>query len=113
MRISDWSSDVCSSDLVLAHGLDQVPADHPRVEGGERHRQHDPGQDEPTRKHCLEHRLPDRDARRRSPSELEPEDVEEQVRERSEERREGKECVSTSKSRWWTDHKKKKEKKTQ
>src|SRR3546814_5861963 len=24
MRISDWSSDVCSSDLQLAHGFDQV-----------------------------------------------------------------------------------------
>src|SRR3546814_12472206 len=27
MRISDWSSDVCSSDLALAYGLDKGSAD--------------------------------------------------------------------------------------
>src|SRR3546814_3388411 len=64
MRISDWSSDVCSSDLqpvlrrlaVLAHHDDR------RLDRRE-HRQH-------------------------------------QVEERSEERRVGKECVSTCRSRW-------------
>src|SRR3546814_4760358 len=28
MRISDWSSDVCSSDLALAHDIRRVPAKH-------------------------------------------------------------------------------------
>src|SRR3546814_10569702 len=66
MRISDWSSDVCSSDLLRALGaedriLDVVPdarispMDPKSVAGGER---------------------------------------------RSEERRVGKECVSTCRSRW-------------
>src|SRR3546814_20511889 len=42
MRISDWSSDVCSSDLRADHRADQtravlrsVPADRPAEEGGE------------------------------------------------------------------------------
>src|SRR3546814_1726788 len=29
MRISDWSSDVCSSDLGVAHGLARLSADDP------------------------------------------------------------------------------------
>src|SRR3546814_21049753 len=91
MRISDWSSDVCSSDLegVPGDGCvlevtecgDDLPAggrdveiDHPAVVGVlERERQ------EST---C-----------------------------RSEERRVGKECVSTCRSRWSPDHYKKNNKK--
>src|SRR3546814_1863204 len=56
MRISDWSSDVCSSDLVELHSLTPLP----RGAGPRR-------------------------------SELST---------RSEERRVGKECVSTCRSRW-------------
>src|SRR3546814_1359054 len=56
MRISDWSSDVCSSDLT---GL----------------------------QHCHQHRA-------LSPTGVRPGD------DRSEERRVGKECVSTCRSRW-------------
>src|SRR3546814_10398526 len=59
MRISDWSSDVCSSDLRRLVHLDQSL--HPQA--------------------WVRSRLPDHIAR-------------------SEERRVGKECVSTCRSRW-------------
>src|SRR3546814_10089691 len=65
MRISDWSSDVCSSDLRDSHR---------RIQTGRRHRVRFP------------HTPRGRRARPR--------------RERSEERRVGKECVSTCRSRW-------------
>src|SRR3546814_1098606 len=81
MRISDWSSDVCSSDLVKEHHADQdevgrqgVGADHLGGfcgEAGERD-------------HGVE--------------QLGAEQDEEDHR--SEERRVGKECVSTCRSRW-------------
>src|SRR3546814_17889544 len=81
MRISDWSSDVCSSDLPLlclakprndsrrAHECDAAacPVPFPPAEEGER---------------CGEYR-------------------------RSEERRGGKECVRTCRSRWSPYHSKK------
>src|SRR3546814_19299180 len=82
MRISDWSSDVCSSDLrrqcggniAQAAGLDE------RIEFGRdvehAHRASQPGSTQPF--------------------------------ERSEERRVGKECVSTCRSRWSPYHYKKK-----
>src|SRR3546814_3128835 len=73
MRISDWSSDVCSSDLRQAQGR---AAHHGRLSGLQR--------DDPPvclrlsrRRHLLVH-----------------------GRRRSEERRVGKECVSTCRSRW-------------
>src|SRR3546814_2521775 len=69
MRISDWSSDVCSSDLVDAAGSRQAGAE----DGGDEARRHQGF------KHCA------RDHR--------------ELR-RSEERRVGKECVSTCRSRW-------------
>src|SRR3546814_4960711 len=84
MRISDWSSDVCSSDLVerglVAHvddaGADLDPA-RPCSDGREQ---------------------------RERRGELAREMVDPEVRsvrtERSEERRVGKECVSTCRSRW-------------
>src|SRR3546814_11689309 len=80
MRISDWSSDVCSSDLQAAagdmrHGLDQAVA-HQR--------------------HAALHI----DSRRRHQHLGE-------AAARSEERRVGKECVSTCRSRWSPYHKKK------
>src|SRR3546814_10544411 len=74
LRISDWSSDVCSSDL---HGADRGrrrARPHPR---------HGPGA---------------RDDHRLHPALLL----------RSEERRGGKECVSTCRSRWSPYHEKKK-----
>src|SRR3546814_18137075 len=94
MRISDWSSDVCSSDLVGNHRLATGDVDarmvegvfqaHAEVgqEGGElRHRRHD----------------------------LAPARSAEHVA-RSEERRVGNECVSTCRSRWSPYNEKKKEK---
>src|SRR3546814_18284670 len=69
MRISDWSSDVCSSDLLplLKHGPAPVAT-----------------------------RRPSRPRRSASDNR--------ECRYRSEERRVGKECVSTCRSRWSPDH---------
>src|SRR3546814_2492268 len=81
LRISDWSSDVCSSDLAASRGvnLDDVgqalltaPTGHP----------HEVGRDLPLA--VVAHRV-DRVAAQGQ---------------RSEERRVGKECVSTCRSRW-------------
>src|SRR3546814_7267280 len=68
MRISDWSSDVCSSDLIDRHEADIVPV-HRILRAGIA--EADPE---------LHSRLP--------------------KRRRSAERRVGKECVSTCRSRW-------------
>src|SRR3546814_3312568 len=65
MRISDWSSDVCSSDLGR-DAIEPVTARHEHRCAGRQHRR------------------PARQLRAR----------------RSEERRVGKECVSTCRSRW-------------
>src|SRR3546814_18678637 len=79
MRISDWSSDVCSSDLddgarvpAPAHAAGAVPAGL--------------------------HRLRETDGRQQLPGRAD----------RSEERRVGKECVRTFRSRGSPDHQKKK-----
>src|SRR3546814_7121832 len=72
MRISDWSSDVCSSDLVVDRGARFGLVQRWRMaDTGNGHRLH-PGM---ARAH-LRHGI------------------------RSEERRVGKECVSTCRSRW-------------
>src|SRR3546814_4738601 len=67
MRISDWSSDVCSSDLLGGVGGPRPRLAHQR-------------------------------ARRRGA--VAADGLREQRRTRSEERRVGKECVSTCRSRW-------------
>src|SRR3546814_6927635 len=72
MRISDWSSDVCSSDLVQGF----------RVRILEQQCRIDPDE---TIERVLEQA---------------GHDVQEMLDERSEERRVGKECVSTCRSRW-------------
>src|SRR3546814_1658597 len=74
MRISDWSSDVCSSDLAAVHAARAEPA---RIGRG-------PTDSEPQRQ-----RRDERD--QQGEREQQP---------RSEERRVGKECVSTCRSRW-------------
>src|SRR3546814_3968710 len=88
LRISDWSSDVCSSDLRAheiddqaqdGHGNGLIEADGDR-RGKAEHRlesdqQGDHGQDDGAR-------------------------ISGQLSERSEERRVGRECVSTCRSRW-------------
>src|SRR3546814_18843374 len=94
MRISDWSSDVCSSDLAVPaipkpHGdLDGAPAENV---GGDV--QEDAG-------------LREEDADQAAHPEGRAEvgrggdSFPERVADRSEERRVGKECVSTCRSRW-------------
>src|SRR3546814_7818814 len=75
MRISDWSSDVCSSDLGL-HGLErivQLRADEGAPHDGKEI------DEAPFAQQAVEEGFPDA---------------------RSEERRVGKECVSTCRSRW-------------
>src|SRR3546814_7413899 len=77
MRISDWSSDVCSSDLLVGVHIREV-RHHPQIVKGRREE----------RKLALGCHLYARQA-------LCARDVH-----RSEERRVGKECVSTCRSRW-------------
>src|SRR3546814_6661893 len=92
MRISDWSSDVCSSDLFAydetAGACVLLNANHP----ADRLRQ--------TGIHELAHFV----ATRRQPEVLleneKASSREERYANRSEERRVGKECVSTCRSRW-------------
>src|SRR3546814_3943306 len=72
MRISDWSSDVCSSDLA-----DGQQAKH----GHGREAQQGPAQEAADRRHRGDFSSENGDLR-------------------SEERRVGKECVSTCRSRW-------------
>src|SRR3546814_6251326 len=86
MRISDWSSDVCSSDLDL-----DEPHDCPQVLGVEVHRC--PGQCEALLGAPGDHRCVTTGLGRPvlQPLSFVP---------RSEERRVGKECVSPCSSRW-------------
>src|SRR3546814_18118693 len=114
MRISDWSSDVCSSDLkgreeVKRSGGDVDRHFHP---AGEEHRlfarpirtqnlvlRQRPDQLAPVA------RAQKREHRRRTEAACKPG--------RSEERRVGKECGSTCRTRWYTEHSKKKKQKIQ
>src|SRR3546814_2368568 len=82
MRISDWSSDVCSSDL--------QPVE--RQHGGEQSRHPDHA-----RRDAGEDLWLGPDAERKQ---ADRQHEEQQSIERSEERRVGKECVSTCRSRW-------------
>src|SRR3546814_15325127 len=90
MRISDWSSDVCSSDLFVAVGgdlvFDAIVEARPPGEGigGS---QIEIVVDRPGIAAICDHRA-------------EPGAVEAEAMERSEERRVGQECVSTCRSRW-------------
>src|SRR3546814_14347466 len=93
MRISDWSSDVCSSDLLTGAGREHAgnQLEQGRFAGAV-------GTDDAQRfalaqrkRHVVQHL---HHTPRRSPA-------------RSEERRVGKECVSTCRSRWAPHHSKK------
>src|SRR3546814_15534723 len=102
MRISDWSSDVCSSDLesLRVHHVDLQAVDRHLSQVVERGKaateviEHDPATvlaqpiNEPPRGIEI--------AQRHTFSDLEAQ--------RSEERRVGKECVSTCRFRWSPDH---------
>src|SRR3546814_16560166 len=101
MRISDWSSDVCSSDLG-ARRQEQVSDYAYRLY---------------RRLHGEDGALPDYFVDAQT---LAPEDhlvmqaaVQKYIDSRSEERRVGQECVSTCRSRWSTYHAKKKQHKKQ
>src|SRR3546814_1841141 len=86
MRISDWSSDVCSSDLALSvsrQGCDRV--DKTALRKGRKERK-----GERKEQQSLDVGS--------TASRFEP------TYNRSEERRVGKECVSTCRSRWSQDH---------
>src|SRR3546814_2930346 len=92
MRISDWSSDVCSSDLAEAAARTRDclrfywnAPQGPEAAGAAGY------------KGFFYHFLNNEDGTRRGRTELSTVD-------RSEERRVGKECVSTCRSRWSPDH---------
>src|SRR3546814_17825525 len=97
MRISDWSSDVCSSDLTI---FATEPAARRRGIGrrGGKGGVALAGRGLLSRTRAQGWATRWRQRRRRTPS----------WRRRSEERRGGKECVSTCRSRWAPYHKKKK-----
>src|SRR3546814_20796216 len=112
MRISDWSSDVCSSDL---RGIEMVECavvpDHRRLVRM--------GFVDAARRAAIDHRLgyllemkgvaADRQqVARAAPRRVAVIIHHPQAVVRSEERRVGKECVSTCRSRWSPDHLKKK-----
>src|SRR3546814_3963674 len=94
MRISDWSSDVCSSDLLRAPRPDGADDPEDRLD--------ELGEDEDH--HDGDHLV--RDERAEADPDEPPQRHREQRAEaqgpglRSEERRVGKECVSTCRSRW-------------
>src|SRR3546814_4483737 len=87
MRISDWSSDVCSSDL---HALDRHAEDLAR-----RH-----GVDVQARAERFAQRFHLGDVREQAQLDLRVVRRQQHMARRSEERRVGKECVSTCRSRW-------------
>src|SRR3546814_18376896 len=101
MRISDWSSDVCSSDLTPAANIAQPHASTPIAMPA------------PTLRQDAENRakMVPRETGERAP--VGPPPVKHYADEdyraigRSEERRVGKECVSTCRSRWSPYHQKK------
>src|SRR3546814_20239727 len=99
MRISDWSSDVCSSDLVrrlrnVLRNQDVIG----RV-GGEEFLALLPGADQRAALEIADRLL---DVMREPP--IRHDDVNVEMTLRSEERRVGKECVSTCSSRWSPNH---------
>src|SRR3546814_10510119 len=86
MRISDWSSDVCSSDLECA-----IPADQRDIPGGACGRTRDIDFDYPAWTAGLDYKVNDSMFVYAKTSGASM---------RSEERSVGKECVSTCRSRW-------------
>src|SRR3546814_10267323 len=87
MRISDWSSDVCSSDLADVDRHHQVREDREKESNQ---------QDEDIRWRRSPRHPQEMAGLAHVPSHHE--------QDRSEERRVGHECVSTCRSRWWPFH---------
>src|SRR3546814_11931145 len=90
MRISDWSSDVCSSDLQQHADDHQRPADHKRLDMAA-----------PIALRVKPQEPQDRDKAGCTNDQAR---ACKHAQRRSEERRVGKECVSTCRSRWSPDH---------
>src|SRR3546814_10121730 len=98
MRISDWSSDVCSSDLCSCRL--QI---HPNGNQSRRRKPHGSPRDRRPHEHGFwQNRDDDRDQNLRRVRQL-VSAATKRLR-RSEERRVGKECVSTCRSRWSPSH---------
>src|SRR3546814_18329395 len=95
MRISDWSSDVCSSDLLVEINHDVPAEDRVKLFGNRpRRRKQVQGLETHHRSQFGPHaHLPGARTAPAQEKALEP-------GRRSEERRVGKECVSTCRSRW-------------
>src|SRR3546814_15098274 len=96
MRISDWSSDVCSSDLpeqLVRYAGERDGHDPPRLSGQAESNQRG---DEPGNGPAYSRRQP----RPLGEGWTHGTDYAGIFRMRSEERRVGKECVSTCRSRW-------------
>src|SRR3546814_12056684 len=100
MRISDWSSDVCSSDLSLLQQTDRLIKTVPEVESvfGKAGRADTATDPAPLEMFETTIRFKPKEQWRPGMTE------EKLVEERSEERRVGKECVSTCRSRGVPDH---------
>src|SRR3546814_16013052 len=126
MRISDWSSDVCSSDLKkdirdaltrLSEDLETRAAELSEVASGWRIQVRRDYAEWVARLYQEKPPRLSRAARNAGPDLLSPtghawrDRRRARCRDRSEERRVGKECVSKCKSRWSTCRKKKKKKK--
>src|SRR3546814_13888973 len=98
MRISDWSSDVCSSDLEVKRGTVGIEARVPGqfAIGGDRLERDAVGQIE------IDHagKPPGLKVRIAVAAGIAGIGIGNQIAARSEERRVGKECVSTCRSRW-------------
>src|SRR3546814_17322342 len=99
MRISDWSSDVCSSDLAAAHRravyleveLDPIAGQRIGAPAADRLHDRRPAEIGAQRRHQALAVSPRKAGLIVAGA-------------RSEERRVGKECVSTCRSRWWKDN---------
>src|SRR3546814_7358282 len=97
MRISDWSSDVCSSDLGVECSLKSKSVRSKIVKTNLKKYGHEnPSSADSVKKKRLK-TMQDR-YEVNNPSQIA--DVKEKKKQRSEERRVGKECVSTCRSRW-------------
>src|SRR3546814_12131610 len=102
MRISDWSSDVCSSEafLEIPHGVAEIGTDMAQLAGAEDDHDHDQQDDQMPDAHVLPRKRTEPETHRaaRRPFRINAQCTLQAVR--SEERRVGKECVNKFRSRW-------------
>src|SRR3546814_12958380 len=108
MRISDWSSDVCSSDLVGAAG-DDVPVDNDFAHDFAKAKRDDGQIIAAQPQHGKAERNAESARKKPCTRQAHPEGQTESGRQKgSEERRGGKECVRKCSTRWAPAHKQKK-----